>query len=138
METKQPPIEEVVPRLKLSKHDRNLIALSWLAEIVLKSLVEEKKYAPLHKQEMYDYISNVYAEAYENSKRLNTAFEDEIGSVFSEDYGSVLIDVTNAVINLYETMSLEQMLKVLKAAGVKTEFLAPSYQKGINETKEKL
>lgn len=133
-----PVIEEVIPKLKLSKHERNLIALSWLAEIILKSLVEEKNYAPQSKKEMYEYISNVYSEAYENAKRLNTAFEDEIGAVFSEDYGTLLLDVTNAVINLYETMTLEQMLAILKAAGVKTDFAAESYINGIKETKENI
>jgi len=133
-----PIIEEVTPAIKLSKHERNMIALSWLAEIVLKSLVEEAKDYPPAKKEMYEYIASVYGDAYEKSKQLNTLMEEEIPRVFSEDYSTMLVDVTNAVVNLYETMTLPQMLKVLRGAGIKSEMPVDSYKAALEETKRSI
>lgn len=50
-------------KIKLSQNDKNLVAMCWLAEMILSSLVKctqvsEVEISP-DKKEMYDYISEL-------------------------------------------------------------------------------
>lgn len=129
------PENEQPPRMKLGVKDKNIVAMCWLAEMILKSLCAVNQHAPAAKQDMYDYISGQFVEAYEKARALNDAFNEQIRKTFSEEFEAVLADLTIAVIALYESTTPEVMLKILRAAGMSETMSAEIYAKGLDTLK---
>lgn len=120
-------------KIKLSVKDKNLVAMCWLAEIVLHSLVDcEKNSAhdiPPEKADMYKQISEMFVDAHDKVKALNDKFDEQIKRVFDEHFSDVLCDLTLSVVTLYEKMSPEQFLKIMREAGITEEDILETYKK---------
>jgi hypothetical protein len=119
-------------KFKLSSKDKNLVAMCWLAEIVLSSLVQCEKNStheiPENKKEMYKHISDLFKEPHEKVKELNDQFSEEIKKVFEEGFEDTLCDLTLSVVTLYETMKPPQLLKIMKAAGISNKDILATYE----------
>ena len=119
-------------KFKLSSKDKNLVAMCWLAEIVLSSLVQCEKNStseiPENKKEMYKHISDLFKESHEKVKELNDQFSEEIKKVFEDGFEDTLCDLTLSVVTLYETMKPPQLLKIMKAAGISNKDILTTYE----------
>lgn len=109
-------------KIKLSVKDKNLVAMCWLLEIVLNSIVKCEASSPVtvpeYKKAMYRQIGELFVDAHNTVKNLNDQFNDEIHKVFDADFQDTLADLTLSVVTLYENMKPEQLVRVMKAAGV--------------------
>lgn len=109
-------------KIKLSVKDKNIVALCWLLEIVLNSVVTCKTSNPTkvpeYKKRMYQYISDMFVPAHNAVKELNNQFTEEIRKVFDEKFEDTLTNLTLGIVTLYETMTPKQMVKILKDAGI--------------------
>jgi hypothetical protein len=120
-------------KIRLSSKDKNLVAMCWLAEIVLSSLVKCSENSidkiPKSKIPFYDYVSRTFQEAHENVIKLNDQFSEQISKVFEPGFEDTLCDLTLAVVTLYETMRPEQLLKVMQVAGIRDKDIIETYEK---------
>lgn len=125
-------------KIRLSSKDKNLVAMCWLAEIVLSSLVKCSENSidtiPKSKLKLYEYVSKTFQEAHENVIKLNDQFSEQISKVFEPGFEDTLCDLTLAVVTLYETMRPEQLLKLIKAAGVRDKDIIETYEKSKQKT----
>lgn len=122
-------------KIKLSVKDKNLVAMCWLLEIVLNSLVKCEASSPVtvpeYKKSMYKNIGEMFIDAHKAVKGLNDQFNDEIHKVFDEDFQNTLADLTLSVVTLYENMKPEQLLKVMRAAGITNKEILETYKEVI-------
>lgn len=120
-------------KIRLSSKDKNLIAMCWLAEIVLSSLVRCSENSidkiPKSKIPFYNHISKTFQEAHKNVINLNDQFSEQIAKVFEPGFEDTLCDLTLAVVTLYETMRPEQLLKVMQVAGIRDKDIIETYEK---------
>lgn len=125
-------------QIKLSAKDKNLISMCWLAEIVLSSLVKCHENSidtvPKSKLPLYNHVSDTFREAHKDVIKLNDQFSEQISKVFEPGFEDTLCDLTLAVVTLYETMRPEQLLKLLKAAGVRDKDIIETYEKSKQKT----
>lgn len=118
-------IDELVPMkdIKLSKHDKNLVAMCWLAEIILLSLTDcckdLDKNAPDEKKQMYQAIASRFIEPYKIAQELNSLFDEQIKKVFDDEFQDTLCDLTLAIVDLYETMKPSELLRIIKSSRIK-------------------
>ena len=103
--------------IKLSNHDKNMVAMSWLVEVFLNGLSQENKSIPEHKQEQYDELRKNYQTALEIISDVNESFSHDLGSVFGAEYTDKLTDLTTILTILYQTVSTEKMLEYFKWIG---------------------
>jgi len=120
-------------QIKLSSKDKNLIAMCWLAEIVLSSLVKCHENSidkiPKSKLPLYQHVSKIFQEAHQNVIKLNDQFSEQITKVFEPGFEDTLCDLTLSIVTLYETMRPEQLLKVMKMAGIRDKDIIETYEK---------
>lgn len=102
--------------MKLSKHDKNMIAMSWLAEVLLNGLAQIKD-APEHKQEQYDELQKNYETALQIIIDINHEFAKTMDVVFGEDFKNDLVDLTTIIGILYQTQDAKTLLKFMKWVG---------------------
>ena len=126
-------------KIKLSSKDKNLVAMCWLAEIVLSSLVKCNENAieevPEYKKAMYKYISGEFTEAHKKVMALNDQFSEQITKVFDDTFQDTLCDLTLSVVTLYETMKPEQLLKIMQEAGISNKDILTTYDKSKEKNK---
>jgi hypothetical protein len=107
--------------------------MCWLAEIVLSSLVKCSENSidkiPKSKIPFYDYVSKTFQEAHENVIKLNDQFSEQIAKVFEPGFEDTLCDLTLSIVTLYETMKPEQLLKIMKVAGVRDSDIIETYER---------
>ena len=120
-------------QIKLSAKDKNLISMCWLAEIVLSSLVKCEENSvdtiPKSKLPLYKHVSGIFKEAHESVVKLNDQFSEQIAKVFEPGFEDTLCDLTLSIVTLYETMKPEQLLKIMKAAGIRDSDIIETYEK---------
>lgn len=120
-------------QIKLSAKDKNLISMCWLAEIVLSSLVKCEENSvdtiPKSKLPLYKHVSGIFKEAHESVVKLNDQFSEQIAKVFEPGFEDTLCDLTLSIVTLYETMKPEQLLKIMRAAGIRDSDIIETYEK---------
>ena len=120
--------------IRLSVVDQNMIALMWMGEIILRAIVEDARKleanAPENKRRLYSHVISVASEAHAGISSINTATEDEAVRCYSEEYASMLVDVTNAIVSMYGSMTLKSIMAVMKAGGVTVDS-TETYRKGL-------
>ena len=126
-------------KIRLSSKDKNLVAMCWLAEIVLSSLVKCSENSidkiPKSKIPFYDYVSRTFQESHENVIKLNDQFSEQIAKVFEPGFEDTLCDLTLSIVTLYETMKPEQLLKIMKVAGIRDKDIIETYDKSNRNNK---
>jgi hypothetical protein len=120
-------------KIRLSSKDKNLVAMCWLAEIVLSSLVRCSENSvdkiPKSKIPFYNHVSKTFQESHENVIKLNDQFSEQIAKVFEPGFEDTLCDLTLSIVTLYETMKPEQLLKIMKVAGIRDSDIIETYEK---------
>lgn len=126
-------------KIRLSSKDKNLVAMCWLAEIVLSSLVKCDENSidtiPKSKLPFYKHISETFQEAHQNVIKLNDQFSEQIAKVFEPGFEDTLCDLTLSIVTLYETMKPEQLLKIMKIAGIRDKDIIDTYDKSNRNNK---
>lgn len=123
--------------IKLANQDKNIVAMIWLLEIVLRSIVNGTKASPTkipeHKKKMYAEIAELFRDAYEKAKQLNKEFDDQIKKVFDDSFQDTLADLTLSVVTLYETMTPKQLLLFMRQAGITNGLIVETFKNGDND-----
>jgi len=123
--------------MKLSKHDKRMVAMSWLAEVLLNALSHiDYSNAPKHKDEYYDELMLNYNTAFQIIADINTDFANDIDVVFGEKYKNKLTDVTYVIGVLYQTLDASELLSYFKWIG-NMEQIKERLEKYDNESDEK-
>jgi hypothetical protein len=123
--------------MKLSKHDKRMVAMSWLAEVLLNALSHiDYSNAPKHKDEYYDELMLNYNIAFQIIADINTDFANDIDVVFGEKYKNKLTDVTYVIGVLYQTLDASELLSYFKWIG-NMEQVKERLEKYDNESDEK-
>lgn len=120
--------------MKLSKHDKRMVAMSWLAEVLLNALSQiDYSDAPKHKHEYYDELMLNYNTAFQIVADINADFANDIDVVFGERYKNKLTDVTYVIGILYQALDVNELLSYFKWIGnmeqVKERLLTKSEDK---------
>jgi hypothetical protein len=102
--------------MKLSSKDKPMVSMSWLIEIFLRGLTDNKD-VPESKKEQYEKLQIKYQEAFDIVAAINKEFESEIDSVFGVDFKDDLVDVTTILSILYMTTPINKMLSYLRWVG---------------------
>jgi hypothetical protein len=102
--------------MKLSSKDKPMVSMSWLIEIFLRGLTDNKN-VPESKKEQYEKLQIKYQEAFDIVAAINKEFESEIDSVFGVDFKDDLVDVTTILSILYMTTPINKMLSYLRWVG---------------------
>jgi hypothetical protein len=121
--------KEVVAMLKVSKHDKNLLALLYMAEIIGKSLIKMCDDGMPYKPETYTEIKKRLNPYYEEVVKLNDVLTESASKVFGEEFEVLVTDLTMAVVTLYEDTTPERLLKILREAGYSDEMVTKSFLK---------
>ena len=114
--------------MKLSKHDKNMVAMSWLVEVFLNGLAMEKKDIPESKKEQYDELSKNYQTAFEIISDINKEFSHDLDTVFGMEFKQQLTDLTTILTILYQTTEIPKMLDYFKWIG-RNQLVAKSAKK---------
>lgn len=119
--------------MKLSNKDKNLVAMSWLVEVLLNGLAQEKD-VPESKKEMYDELTKNYQTALDIVTDINKEFDHDINTVFGYEFKEELINLTTVLSILYQTVPVPKMLDYFKWIG-QNNLLQQKSKKNIEETK---
>lgn len=123
--------------MKLSKHDKRMVAMSWLAEVLLNALSQtDYSDAPKHKEEYYDELMLNYNAAFQIVADINADFAKDIDVVFGESYKNKLTDVTYVIGILYQALDVNELLGYFKWIG-NMEQIKERLEKYDNESNEK-
>jgi hypothetical protein len=93
--------------MKLSKHDKRMVAMSWLAEVLLNAL----------SQIDYSELILNYNNAFQIVADINADFAKDIDVVFGESYKNKLTDVTYVIGVLYQALDVNELLSYFKWIG---------------------
>lgn len=101
--------------MKLSKHDKNLISMSWLAEVLLQAIaVTNLDKVPEEKKPEYEKLLSNYIDAFDIINKVNADFHEEILSVLGNEFMDTLSDLTVMVSLLYSTTEPKKLLDELR------------------------
>jgi len=102
--------------MRLSVKDKNMVAMSWLVEVFLNGLVQEKE-MPESKQDDYIELVKKYQSALDIVTEINQEFSGDIYSILGQDFRDELIDLTTVLAVLYQTTPINKMLDYFKWIG---------------------
>lgn len=110
--------------MKLSKHDKTMVAMSWIVETFLNYLSQvnksEDKSIPEHKVEQYDELAKNYETALEIVRDLNIEFSHEIDSSLGNDFVNQLVEITTRFTSMFATTDISTMIQMTKWIGMNT------------------
>ena len=117
--------------MNISKHDKNLVQLLMIAEILTKSILTETerlaKTAPDGKAGQYAEIDGIISPLHSQIVSLNDAMTDEIHKVLTEEDQMLLVDSALSICVMLETQSPKQINKLMKGVGIRDKDIVDSY-----------
>ena len=117
--------------MNISKHDKNLVSLLMIAEVLTKSITDEceklLETAPPDKVQDYMVIMHDVEPLHKTLIALNDELSDEVHKVLGEAETDLLVDSVLSICVLLEEQSPKQINKVLKAAGIRSADIVESF-----------
>jgi hypothetical protein len=120
--------------MKLSKHDKQIVAMSWITEIFLNYLsqINENENIPEHKTEQYDELAKNFETARSILEDINMEFSGEIDSTFGADFAEQLTELTTRFATMYATNDIQNMLQFVRWIGMNTAVAKAGIEKEEN------
>ena len=119
--------------MNLSKHDKNIVSLLMIAEVLTKSIIDEcdklLESAPPDKVQDYMVILHDVEPLHKSLIALNDEISDDVHKVLGEAETDLLVDSVLSICVLLEEQSPKQINKVLKAAGIRSADIVESFFK---------
>ena len=117
--------------MNISKHDKNLVSLLMIAEVLTKSILTEceklLETAPPDKVQDYMVIMHEVEPLHKRLIALNDELSDHVHKVLGEAETDLLVDSVLSICVLLEEQSPKQINKVLKAAGIRSADIVESF-----------
>lgn len=117
--------------MNISKHDKNLIQLLMIAEVITKSITSEvdklKNTAPSEKQGDYENIDSVMIPLHDALVTLNDAMTDQVHVVMTDEDQSLLIDSVLSICLLLETQNPKRIAKIMREVGISQRDIIDNY-----------
>ena len=117
--------------MNISKHDKNLVSLLMIAEVLTKSILDEcdklLETAPPDKVQNYMVILHDVEPLHKALIALNDELSDEVHKVLGEAETDLLVDSVLSICVLLEEQSPKQINKMLKAAGIRSADIVESF-----------
>jgi hypothetical protein len=118
--------------MKVSKHDKNLLMITQLTEVMVKSIIDEAKKnmtsAPDEKKPDYQKLINKYRLIHSQIIRTNDELEDGYKEVMNDDEYDLLITSVLGVALLLENQRPKQIVRLLESVGIGAKEIVERYQ----------
>lgn len=117
--------------MRISKHDKNLVQLLMIAEVLTKSITDElsrlEASAPSAKSADYEQIKSVTVPLHDALVSLNDAMTDQVNVVMSDEDQSLLIDSALSICLLLETQNPKRIAKIMREVGITQRDIVENY-----------
>lgn len=104
--------------MKISKYDKNLVAMSWLVEVFLNHMASlDYSKAPIDKHEDYDELCKNYEIMLDIVTDINQSFAKQLDQNFGEKFRSELVDITTMIAVIYQVLSPSELMEFFRWIG---------------------
>ena len=117
--------------MRISKHDKNLVQLLMIAEVLTKSITDElsklEASAPSDKSADYEQIKSVIVPLHDALVTLNDTMTDQVHVVMTDEDQSLLIDSVLSICLLLETQNPKRIAKIMREVGISQRDIVDNY-----------